>query len=77
LFQIFWISIVYFQTYLRMLLNTGEDHPYQHIIPQFHEIWGFPTWFYIFFYIINLVIAFTGGYLWYWAENRDRKVDRP
>ncbi len=77
LFQIFWYSIVYYLTYLRMLEITGVFEPYFHDIPQFHEIWSFPTWFYIIFYLCNLVVSFTGGYLWYWAENRAGTVDKP
>jgi hypothetical protein len=77
LFQIFWYSIVYFLTYLRMLTNTGVYEPYHHEIPLFHEIWGFPIWFYVFFYLFNLEISLIGGYLWYWAENRVNSVDKP
>ncbi|MFW9869897.1 MAG: acyltransferase family protein [Candidatus Thorarchaeota archaeon] len=75
--QIFWFSIVYYQTYLQMLANTGVPEPYAHVIPQFHEIWSFPISFYAAFYLLNLVVAGTLGYLWFWAEKRVNTVERP
>lgn len=63
LFQIFWLSIVYWFT-------TPEATMY-HFIPDFAVLLGWPTQlFYIPFYLLNLGIAFTGGMIWYEVERR-------
>jgi hypothetical protein len=63
LFQIFWLSIVYWFT-------TPEATMY-HFIPDFAVLLGWPTQlFYIPFYLLNLGVAFTGGMMWYEVERR-------
>jgi peptidoglycan/LPS O-acetylase OafA/YrhL len=70
LFQIFWMSIVYWL--------TSHDATYYHEIPEFAAILGWPTPFlYIPFYLANLTIAFTGGLLWYEAEKRANARRKP
>jgi peptidoglycan/LPS O-acetylase OafA/YrhL len=61
LFQIFWMSIVYW--------ITSHEATYFHEIPVFNEIYGWSTpLLYIPFYLMNLTIALAGGLLWYQAE---------
>jgi hypothetical protein len=59
------------------LQNTGVYEPYIHGIPQFHEIWSFPTSFYPFFYLYNLAVSLTIGLLWYWAAKRVNTEEKP
>lgn len=63
LFQIFWMSIVYW--------TTSHVATYYHEIPDFAAILGWTTpLLYIPFYFMNLTISFVGGLLWYHAEKR-------
>jgi peptidoglycan/LPS O-acetylase OafA/YrhL len=70
LFQIFWMSIVYWL--------TSHQATYFHEIPIFDEIyeWSTPL-FYIPFYLMNLTIALAGGLLWYEAEKRASMREKP
>ena len=63
LFQIFWMSIVYWV--------TSPDAIVHHFIPDFEVLlgWGTPL-NYIPFYLLNLVISFTGGMIWYEVERQ-------
>ncbi len=63
LFQIFWMSIVYWSISQTAVVN--------HEIPDFAAILGWPSvWFYIPFYLLNLSVSFAGGLIWYEVENR-------
>ncbi len=63
LFQIFWMSIVYW--------NVSHSAVIEHTIPDFLIEFGWPSvWFYIPFYLLNLVVSFTGGRIWFEAEKR-------
>jgi len=70
LFQIFWMSIVYW--------TTSHEATYYHEIPEFAAIfeWSTPL-LYIPFYLINLAISFAGGLLWYYAEKRAGAGGKP
>lgn len=70
LFQIFWMSIVYW--------STSHEAIYYHEIPEFAIIfdWSTPL-LYIPFYLINLSISFIGGLLWYHAEKQAGAGGRP
>jgi len=70
LFQIFWMSIIYW--------NTSHESIYNHEIPQFATLFGWSTpLFYIPFYLINLGISIAGGLLWYEVENRANSYGKP
>jgi len=63
LFQIFWMSIVYWSISQPAVVN--------HEIPDFAAILGWPSLlFYIPFYLLNLSISFAGGLIWYEVESR-------
>ncbi|MHA1948421.1 MAG: acyltransferase family protein [Candidatus Thorarchaeota archaeon] len=63
LFQIFYMSIVYWLT-----LNDAVIHVF---IPDFAAIYGWPSeLYYIPFYLMNLTFAIGGGLLWYYTEKR-------
>ena len=63
LFQIFYMSIVYWLT-----LNEAVIHVF---IPDFAAIFGWSSdLYYIPFYLMNLTFAFGGGLLWYYIEKR-------
>lgn len=63
LFQIFWMSIVYWTT-----LPEATMH---HFIPDFEVLLGWTTpVFYIPFYLLNLGVSFAGGMIWYEVERR-------
>ncbi|MFW9976059.1 MAG: acyltransferase family protein [Candidatus Thorarchaeota archaeon] len=63
LFQIFWMSIVYWSISQTAVVN--------HEIPDFAAILGWPSiWFYIPFYLLNLLVSFAGGLIWYEVESR-------
>jgi hypothetical protein len=63
LFQIFYMSIVYW--------FTSNDAVIYHFIPDFATILGWPSgYFYIPFYLMNVTISFAGGMLWYYIEKR-------
>ena len=63
LFQIFWMSIVYWFT--APIAVMEQD------IPNFAVVFGWPTSLnYIPFYILNLVVSFGGGMVWYELERR-------
>ncbi len=63
LFQIFWMSIVYWSISQTAVVN--------HEIPDFAAILGWPSiWFYIPFYLLNLIVSFVGGLIWYEVESR-------
>ncbi|MFW9787335.1 MAG: acyltransferase family protein [Candidatus Thorarchaeota archaeon] len=63
LFQIFWMSIVYWSIYQSAVM--------QHEIPQFMAELGWPSpLYYIPFYLLNVSVAFTGGMIWYEVERR-------
>jgi hypothetical protein len=69
LFQIYWMSAVYW--------NVAQWTILEHQIPDFlvYLDWPDPL-YYIPFYLFNLVVAFTGGMIWYEVERRllyDRK----
>jgi len=71
LFQIFYMSIVYWL--------TTNDAVIHHFIPDFAAIFGWPSvYFYIPFYLMNLTISFTGGMLWYYSEKHldEREKER-
>jgi peptidoglycan/LPS O-acetylase OafA/YrhL len=70
LFQIFWMSIVYW--------STSHDASYYHEIPEFAAIFGWETpLLYIPFYLMNLTISFAGGLLWYRAEKQASAKGKP
>jgi peptidoglycan/LPS O-acetylase OafA/YrhL len=70
LFQIFWMSIVYWL--------ASHEATYYHEIPVFQEIYGWSTpLLYIPFYLMNLAIALAGGLLWYEAEKRAGAKGKP
>ncbi|MFX1482334.1 MAG: acyltransferase family protein [Promethearchaeota archaeon] len=70
LFEIFYMSIVYW--------FTSQDAAIHKYIPDFAAIYGWTSGvFYIPFYIMNLSFCFGGGLLWYYAEKRANKEDRP
>ncbi len=63
LFQIFWMSIVYW--------TTLPDATMNHFIPDFEVLLGWTTpAFYIPFYLLNLGVSFAGGMIWYEVEKR-------
>ncbi len=63
LFQIFWMSIVYWTTLPAATMN--------HFIPDFEVLLGWTTpLFYIPFYLLNLGVSFAGGMIWYEVERR-------
>ena len=63
LFQIFWMSIVYW--------TTLPDATMNHFIPDFEVLLGWTTpAFYIPFYLLNLGVSFAGGMIWYEVERR-------
>jgi hypothetical protein len=63
LFQIFWMSIVYW--------FTTPDAIVHHFIPDFEVILGWETPLsYIPFYLRNLFISFAGGMIWYEVEQQ-------
>lgn len=63
LFQIFWMSIVYWFTSPLAVM--------EHTIPNFAVLLHWPTSLnYIPFYILNLGVSFSGGMLWYELEKR-------
>ncbi|MHA2158421.1 MAG: acyltransferase family protein [Candidatus Thorarchaeota archaeon] len=63
LFQIFWMSIVYWTTTPIAVMD--------HIIPNFALLLHWPTSLnYIPFYVFNLGVSFGGGMLWYELERR-------
>ncbi len=63
LFQIFWMSIVYWITSPLAVM--------EHTIPNFAVLLHWPTSLnYIPFYILNLGVSFSGGMLWYELEKR-------
>jgi hypothetical protein len=63
LFQIFYMSIVYWLT-----LNDAVIY---HFIPDFATIFGWPSdLYYIPFYLVNLTISLIGGMMWYYSEKR-------
>jgi hypothetical protein len=63
LFQIFWMSIVYW--------SVTQWAVIERYIPDFPTELGWPSpLFYIPFYLLNLVVSFTGGMIWYEAEKR-------
>ncbi|PNX51614.1 MAG: hypothetical protein BV458_11280, partial [Thermoplasmata archaeon M9B2D] len=70
LFQILWMSIVYW--------STSHEATYYHEIPEFAAIfeWSDPLP-YIPFYLMNLTISFAGGLLWYYAEKRANAGGKP
>lgn len=66
LFQIFWMSLVYYW--------VSVDASINHFIPDFAVQLGWSTnLFYIPFYLMNLTISFSGGLLWYLAEKKAAK----
>ena len=70
LFQIFWMSNVYW--------NTSHEATYIHEIPEFAAIFGWSTpLYYIPFYLMNLTISLSGGLLWYEAEQRANAKGKP
>ncbi len=70
LFQIFWMSIVYW--------NTSHEATYYHEIPEFAAIFGWSTpLYYIPFYLVNLTISLTGGLIWYEGERRANARGKP
>ena len=70
LFQIFWMSNVYW--------NTSHEATYIHEIPEFAAIFGWTTpLMYIPFYLMNLTISLTGGLIWYEAEQRANSHGKP
>ena len=70
LFQIFWMSIIYW--------ITSHEATYYHEIPEFAVIFGWPTpLLYIPFYLMSLTISFAGGLLWYHAEKRAGARGKP
>ncbi len=70
LFQILWMSIVYW--------STSHEAVYYHEIPQFATILGWSTpLLYISFYLMNLLISLTGGLAWYEAERRASARGKP
>ncbi|MHA3962926.1 MAG: acyltransferase family protein [Candidatus Thorarchaeota archaeon SMTZ1-45] len=70
LFQIFWMSIVYW--------NISQTAAIEHYIPDFAAELGWPSlWFYVPFYLLNLAVSFTGGMIWYEAENRFLYKNKP
>ncbi len=70
LFQIFWMSIVYWL--------TSHEATYHYEIPEFAAIFGWPTLLlYIPFYLMNLAISFGGGLLWYHVEKRAGSRGKP
>lgn len=70
LFQILWMSIVYW--------NTSHEATYMHEIPEFATIYGWTTpLLYIPFYLINLTISLIGGLLWYNAERKVNASGKP
>ena len=70
LFQIFWMSIVYW--------STSHEATYYQEIPEFAAIFGWLTPFlYIPFYLTNLIISFAGGLAWYEAEKRASRSGKP
>lgn len=63
LFQIFWMSIVYW--------SVSQTASIQHYIPDFAAELGWPSLlYYIPFYLANLIVSFTGGIIWYEVEKR-------
>ena len=63
LFQIFWMSIVYWTASPAAVMN--------HAIPNFVVVFGWPTSLnYIPFYILNLGVSFMGGMVWYELERQ-------
>ena len=63
LFQILWMSIVYW--------STSHEAVYYHIIPEFATILGWSTpLLYVPFYLMNLTASLAGGFVWYEAEKR-------
>ncbi|MGY5855468.1 MAG: acyltransferase [Candidatus Thorarchaeota archaeon] len=63
LFQIFWMSIIYW--------ITSPTAVMYHFIPDFAQLLGWPSVLnYIPFYIFNLGISFSGGMIWYEVERR-------
>lgn len=63
LFQIYWMSIVYW--------NVAHWTILEHQIPDFLAYLGWPDpLYYIPFYLLNLGVAFTGGMIWYEAGRR-------
>ena len=63
LFQIFWMSIVYW--------TTSPGATMHHFIPDFEVLLGWTSpLFYIPFYLLNLGVSFAGGLIWYEVEKR-------
>ncbi len=70
LFQIFYMSILFH--------SISFDDAIHQQIPNFALELGWPSdLFYIPFYLINLIICFTGGLLWYGAEKWSTAKGKP